>query len=101
MSEKRKYKRLSQVVPVRHRKQKEANVKSSQALDISTGGMRIASEAQLEIGSELNIEMHINKSAQPFYAKGEVVWLKEKENKTFDVGIKFVRVVQKTEIEGF
>ncbi len=104
MEEKRKYQRLEQTMPVRHRQEVENGIQTTQTKDISTGGLRIASYSNLAVGSKIDIEVHITNSSTPYYAQGEVVWLKENEasdDMKFDVGIRFLRLVSKAELAGF
>ncbi|MFH2138106.1 MAG: PilZ domain-containing protein [Candidatus Omnitrophota bacterium] len=103
MKEKRKYNRLQQTVPVRHSLENEENIRNSQAKDISTGGMRIASDFAMDIGSRLNLEMHVTPTGMPYYARGEVVWCRENgDNKQkFDIGVKFVKLIHKKDVKGF
>jgi len=104
MENKRKHDRLEQPMPVRHSVEHEDRIVNTQSKDISTGGLRIAADSKLEVGSKLNIEVNISSQSAPYYAMGEIVWFKENENasdKKFDIGIKFLRIVNKTELEGF
>lgn len=104
MKEKRRYRRLEQEMPVRHHVEKEEVIENTKAADISAGGIRIATQAKLDIGTKLNIEMHIPQSELPYYAVGEVVWLKENEGrpaKKFDLGVRFLRIVSKAQLKGF
>jgi len=104
MENKRKYDRLQQPMSVRHRPENEDRIENTQSQDISAGGLRIATTSKIEVGSKLNIEVNIASQGAPYYAVGEVVWFKENENtsdKKFDIGIKFLRIVNKAELEGF
>jgi hypothetical protein len=104
MDEKRRFTRLSREMPIRKKVQNSDSIEVSKAQDISTGGLRIATDTPLHVGTKLNIEVDIPGSSTPYYAIGEVVWYKEKEqaqDNKFDIGIRFLRIVSKTELEGF
>lgn len=104
MDEKRRSARLEQELPIRQKVQNSDSIESVKAKDISTGGLRIATDSPLNIGTKLNIELQLTGSSSPYYAIGEVVWYREKEQSTenkFDIGIRFVRIVSKSDLEGF
>ena len=97
MSEKRKFARLQQNTPVRH-KAEDGEILSSAANDVSLGGIRITTNNCLDIGSCLNVEMNIAQTVGPYYAKGEVVWIKKIEGdseETYEAGIKFIKLIHK------
>ncbi|MBU1045202.1 MAG: PilZ domain-containing protein [Candidatus Omnitrophica bacterium] len=104
MDEKRKFTRLEQEMPLRQKVENCDIVECLKTQDISTGGLRIATDTPLNIGTKLNIEVNITGSSSPYYAIGEVVWYKEKDetaNNKFDIGIRFVRIVSKSDLDGF
>lgn len=104
MEEKRKFRRLVREMPARHRSHETDAIEITHAKDISTGGIRLATDSKLDIGAKLNIEVNITGSENPYYAIGEVVWLREKENtdeKKFDMGVRFIRVVKKEDLAEF
>ncbi|MFH2145109.1 MAG: PilZ domain-containing protein, partial [Candidatus Omnitrophota bacterium] len=77
--EKRKHKRLMQKMHVRHRVENEHQLESTEAKDISTGGLRITTDSRLNVGSKICIEMNLSSSTLPYYAIGEVIWFKEND----------------------
>ncbi|MCK4823169.1 PilZ domain-containing protein, partial [bacterium] len=96
MQEKRKSGRLYEVISVRQRSQENQDIEVTQAKDISKGGLRIATDTRLDIGSKVNIEVSVPRSPRPYYTLGEVIWLKEAKNsedKKFDMGVKFLRII--------
>ncbi|MBI4846943.1 MAG: PilZ domain-containing protein [Candidatus Omnitrophica bacterium] len=104
MDNKRKFMRLERTIPVRQRPKKSGNIESTKAENISAGGLRIATDSSLDVGSKIDIEVDIPGAGNPYYAIGEVVWLKEKKmssDKKFDMGIRFVRIVTKADLDGF
>jgi len=104
LQEKRKSVRLQEAIPVRQRAQDSKTIEVTQAKNISAGGLRVLTDTRLDIGSKLNIEVNIPRSLRPYYAQGEVVWLKEiKDNgdKKFDMGVKFLRIISKNDLEDF
>jgi len=104
LEEKRRFHRLHQEMPVRHRLKTGNDVEQTKARDISTGGLCIGTDSKLDVGSKLDIEVNIGSVSKPYYAVGEVVWLKKalKSNaKKFDMGVKFLRVIAQRDSEGF
>ncbi|MFH1458955.1 MAG: PilZ domain-containing protein [Candidatus Omnitrophota bacterium] len=108
MEERRKSQRLERNMPARYKTgnknqidQKIQNVKSE---NISTGGLKLITSRQMEIGTEVNIEISVEGSLKPFYARGEVIWVNQilaQEAKKFEVGIKFKRVMSKKDLVDF
>ena len=104
MHEKRKSNRLHEQFAVRQRAQDAKSVESTLAKDISTGGLRITTDMRVDVGSKLNIEVNVPRSPRPYYAQGEVVWLSKAKNgqeKKFDMGVKFLRIISKNDLEDF
>jgi len=104
LEDKRRFSRLEQNTPARQKVENSDFVEKTHSKDVSTGGLRLSTDSQLEVGTKLNVEVNIAGSARPYYAQGEVVWLKENEqsqNKKFDMGIRFLRIVTKEDLEGF
>ena len=101
MQEKRKASRLYEEFTVRQRPQEIQAIEVTQAKDISTGGLCILTNEKVDIGSKLNIEVNVPRSPSPYYALGEVIWLKElkdSKDKKFDMGVKFLRIISKNDI---
>ncbi len=104
MQEKRKSSRLQESIALRQRAQDAKNIEVTQAENISAGGLRITTGMRLDIGSKLNIEVNVPRSPNPYYAQGEVVWLKkakDSKNSKFDMGVKFLRIISKNDLEEF
>jgi Tfp pilus assembly protein PilZ len=104
VGEKRKFSRLEQKMQVRQKAKDSDNIEAALTQDISAGGLRIATNKALEVGTKLDIEVNIAGASRPYYAIGEVVWKQEnpnQENDKFDMGIRFVRIVSKDDLEGF
>jgi len=104
LEEKRRATRLYKTISVRQRSQEAENVEVTQADDISIGGLRMFTDNHLDVGSKLNIEVNIPRSLRPYYAEGEVVWLKESQDgkdKKFDIGVKFLRIMSKNDLDDF
>ena len=104
MEEKRRATRLYESISVRQRSQEDESIEETQANDISTGGLRMFTDNHLDVGSKLKIEINIPRSSRPYYAEGEVVWLKEAQggkDKKFDMGVKFLRIMSKNDIDDF
>lgn len=102
MQEKRKASRLQEPIEVRQKAEDAVDFEVTQAENISAGGLRITTANRLDIGSKLNIEVNIPRSLRPYYAQGEVVWLqqtKSAEDKKFDMGVKFLRIITKDDFE--
>jgi Tfp pilus assembly protein PilZ len=64
--------------------------------DISPGGMKIACDNAVEIGSVISGQFKILPNLGPFYVKGEVVWIKpgpeQTDSRSYEVGVKFNKV---------
>lgn len=104
MAEKRKYARLNQDMPARHRTQQGAVIEPAFAKNISIGGVRLRAASGLDVGTQVDVEVAINKFGAPYYMRGEVVWQQENnpaEDKKFDMGIRFIRVLSRDEHQGF
>ncbi|MCK4993542.1 MAG: PilZ domain-containing protein [Candidatus Omnitrophica bacterium] len=102
MQNKRDSSRFQEPIALRHRAQDAETVEVSEVKNISAGGLRITTANRLDIGSKLNMEVNVPKSLRPYYAQGEVVWLKEAEDsrdKKFDMGVKFLRIISKNDLE--
>ena len=104
MEERRRFLRLEKPMAVRQYPEDSDIVEHTESQNISTGGMRITTDAEFDVGSRLNMEINIAGLSKPYYAAGEVVWLREKqdaEDKKFDLGIRFVRVFTNQEFQKF
>ena len=75
---------------------KEGKKQDACLSDISPGGMKIACDNAVEIGSVISGQFKILPNLGPFYVKGEVVWIKPDPEKTgcqsYEVGVKFNKV---------
>jgi len=60
-------------------------------LDISAGGMKISSSTPVEIGSVIYSEFKILPNLSPFFVRGKVVRLQEKEG-SWEIAIEFEKV---------
>ena len=60
-------------------------------LDISAGGMKISSPNPVEIGSIIYSEFKILSNLSPFFVRGRVVRLQEKEG-NWEVAVEFEKV---------
>lgn len=64
-------------------------------LDISSGGMRILSENQIAIGTQVSGQFKIMPHMGNFYVSGEVIWVKPAKDPLafgYEIGIKFSKV---------
>lgn len=77
----KKTSRLQEPIAIRQKAPEAKSIEATQAKNISAGGLRMTTDTRLDIGSKLNIEVHIPRSSRPYYAQGEVVWLKESKDK--------------------
>lgn len=59
--------------------------------DASAQGARILSKDRLFINDKVDLEIEIPDGHSPMSLRGEVVWVKPKENQQWDVGIKLFR----------
>ncbi len=64
-------------------------------VDISLGGMRVLTNEELKVGTELSGKFNILPRSGPFYIKGVVAWsnpCRSTEGFRAELGIKFVRI---------
>jgi Tfp pilus assembly protein PilZ len=75
---------------------KEGKKQDACLADISPGGMKIACDNSVEIGSTISGQFKILPNLGPFYVKGEVVWIKPCQEQTssqsYELGVKFNKV---------
>lgn len=65
-------------------------------LDISPAGMRVVLDNELKTGSIVSGQFKIIANQEPFYVRGEVVWVRravDQINRTcYEIGIKFNKI---------
>lgn len=95
MDERRKYRRS----PAKEKaflKSRENNPQEGLLMDVSSGGMRISSDANIKVGTALSGQFKIMPDLGNFYVSGEVIWSKpagkEAPEKGYELGIKFNKV---------
>jgi len=75
---------------------KEGKKQNASLADISPGGMKIACDDAVEVGSVISGQFKILPNLGPFYVKGEVVWIKpdskQTDSRSYEVGVKFNKV---------
>jgi hypothetical protein len=90
--EQRQNVRISLSVPIRYRLRKtEEFYKHGQCFDISHGGVRLALEYPVPVGSLMEIELKLPGIKDPFNLKGTVVWIQRSPIKEllFECGVSF------------
>ena len=60
--------------------------------DASAGGVRITTKERLYLNDNITLEVDLPDGRGTMTLKGEVVWVKAKENEMWNVGIKFHKV---------
>jgi len=94
MQERRKFSRWQTKEKV-HLDREEGREETS-LLDISPGGMRVLLDSKVKIGSSILGKFKIIAGQEPFYVRGEVIWVKsvvDKANRRcYEVGVRFDKV---------
>lgn len=95
MDERRKYRRS----PAKEKaffKSRENKPHAGLLIDVSSGGMRISSEANIKVGTRLSGQFKIMPDSGNFYVHAEVVWSKPRADQAqtagYEVGIRFSKV---------
>jgi c-di-GMP-binding flagellar brake protein YcgR len=94
MRERRKFSRWST------REKVNFNLKDARqeelVLDISPGGMRVVLDNELKVGSIISGQFKIIANQEPFYVRGEVVWVRRAIDQInrpcYEIGIKFNKI---------
>ncbi|MDP2923213.1 MAG: PilZ domain-containing protein [Candidatus Omnitrophota bacterium] len=94
MEEHRKYIRINKALIVRFKISKNHLGMSSRSEDISEDGVRLFTLQRLEPGMILDLNFHLQESAEPIAVKGRVVWQNDRKNIYFPsaIGIQFVEI---------
>ena len=96
--DRRRYPRLSSQVYYRIGKSKSLRQRVS---NISLGGVRIYSDERLDIGEEMELELHFP-NGNSTQGKARVVWIKElppSSGSSYDVGLEFLEFSKEGIIE--
>lgn len=95
MNERRQNVRLETAVNVEYDVLKSPIEGICQTKNVSTGGLKLPIDAELEEGTLLEVKLHLTHEELPIYATGEVVWIRE-ANKSwegkYDIGIRFAKI---------
>lgn len=59
------------------------------ALNLSPGGLFVRTSRPLQIGTELDLEVHLADEDQPLHVRGKVTWLRETAGDSQGMGIQF------------
>lgn len=73
-------------IPIKYKIDDNGRIHKDELKNISEGGLRFQSEYPVEKGTEITINIAVNKP--PFEATGVVVWCK-KERDHYEVGVQF------------
>lgn len=60
--------------------------------DVSAEGARFSSKDKVFLDDKLAIEVALPTRSLPFTIKGDAVWVRKKEDNTWDVGVKFPKI---------
>ena len=95
MKETRRHIRINADLEVTYRIVKDYARKWARSIDISKGGIRLPSAQKLQVGANLQLEIHTALSIKPLAISGCVVWVNElnDEKFPFEMGIKFVKIL--------
>jgi len=67
--------------------------------DVSMGGIRVMTDAALEVGTKVTVELTLTKSKTSVRAVAQVRWVKEIDGKKlFDMGLEFVEIGPEDEL---
>jgi c-di-GMP-binding flagellar brake protein YcgR len=67
--------------------------------DVSMGGIRVITDAPLEVGSRVTVELTLTKSKTSVRAAAKVRWVKEIDGKKlYDMGLEFVEIAPEDEL---
>lgn len=95
MQERRKFRR-TQAKEKTALESKEGKSHEGMLVDISPSGMRIISESNIHLGSQLSGKFKILPNSGNFYVLGEVAWIKpagkDQPQGASEIGIKFSKV---------
>ena len=61
--------------------------------NFSAGGVKITTNMQLSINGSVNLKMDLPDGNEPKTIRGEVIWVKKKSAKTWEIGIKICKIV--------
>jgi len=97
-SERRSHARFNKDLEVEYGVEKKPRLKTSKALNISKGGMKLLLDEKLSKGTILNLKMSLPEKKQAVEIEAEVVWTKDTDEKDlsgkrfFHSGLKFIAV---------
>jgi len=94
MAEQRKHIRVNDSLMISYRLSKETYRTGSRSKDISEGGICFPSSRSFELGTNLELEIHMLGFKKPIVATAEVVWVQMRSDikYPFLVGVKFIRI---------
>ncbi len=90
--ERRLFERFSARFPARFKDTRDDFGLNIQLNDASALGIRITTRDRLFINDSVSIEVELPGSSSPMVMNGEVKWVKNRPDNTWDVGIKFFKV---------
>ena len=93
MKERRRYVRINESIRISYRIVQGSLKTDSQCIDISEGGIRLPVFQEMEVGTILELRVHISEFSHPLFLIGKVVWIRKKPvgEFRFVAGIRFLR----------
>ena len=93
--ERRRYIRLETPLKISYVLQNKEKILKVTSKDISPVGVRFEAVEKIEVGSRVDLTLHLPKSSNPVHAQGKLVWIKKltlEDDSPYDAGIEFVRI---------
>ena len=91
--EKRKFKRFDAYMSVKYASSGHDEIKGiSLSKDLSREGLKINSNAEIKLGTTVDLEINIPDDPKPVHTSGKVMWShpSEGKNQGFDHGVRFM-----------
>lgn len=90
----RQYTRINKSLNISYRILKNLFFDANRSKDISEGGISLFTHSRFEVGTILELKIHLTGLTGPIECVGEVAWLKKTDDakSPFMVGIRFVKI---------
>jgi len=89
----RLFERFSSRYPVKFKDAREDFGTNVHLRNVSAQGANIMTQEQVYLNDSVSLEVELPDGKQPMTIRGEVVWTKKQNTETWDVGLKFHKVV--------
>jgi len=94
MQEQRQYIRLSKSLVVGYKIKGQFLSSGGRSKNISAGGICLPIFQMLNLGTILDLEVHLKEFEKPIKVTGEIIWITKREDVRlpFEAGIKFIKI---------